>query len=81
MIKEQLFSSEKRRNASEPVAMTSGLDFYGLQEHLLLCQRHSGLSFKLKCALDRVHGFMFTRFVTTVTGGVLLVLGVRYLLA
>ncbi len=81
MIKENRVSGEERSNASEHAVMSVGLDFYGLQEHLVLCQNRSNLSFNLKCALDRVHGFMFTRFATTVTGGVLLLLGVGYLLA
>ncbi len=81
MFKESIFNGDDQSKASENAVMTAGLDFYGLQEHLLLCQSHSSFSFNLKCALNRAHGFIFTRFVTTVTGGTLLLLGVGYLLA
>ncbi len=79
MMKENPFSGEERTYASELAVMSVGLDVYGLQEHMMLCQIHSGLSFNLKCALHRVQGFVFTRFITSVTGALLL-LGVGYLL-
>jgi hypothetical protein len=80
MIKDRIFGSDERSGATERVAMSVGLEFYGLQEHLISCRSHSSLSFNLKCALDRVQSFVFTRVVTTVTGVSLLV-GVGYLLA
>ena len=37
-----------------------------LREHLILCRRSRGHLFALRGAVDRVHGFVVSRFVTTV---------------
>jgi hypothetical protein len=79
MFKSRFFADTPENTASTPEVVPPDRFFYGLQEHLALCQSHSNVSFNLKCALDQVHTFVYARVVTTVAG-VLIVLGVGYLL-
>jgi hypothetical protein len=79
MINNEHFGSVKEDAISEQVAMSIGLDFYGLQEHLTLCRSDRNLYFSVKYARERVRSFVFTHVVTTFTG-TLVVLGVGYLL-
>ena len=51
-----------------------------LREHLIHCRRSRGRLFALRGAVDRVHGFVAARFVTTVMVASLLI-GVGCLLA
>ena len=61
-------------------AGTTATELSVLREHLILCQRSRGRLFALRGAADRVHGFVASRFVTTVLVASLLI-GVGCLLA
>jgi hypothetical protein len=79
MNKFKIASPVEENMNSDQGAMSVGLDFYGLQEHLILCRSQGSFSANLGFAFDRVRRFVFARVVTTATG-VLFVLGVGYLL-
>jgi hypothetical protein len=44
---------------------TSPLELSSLGEHLNLCKGAQGRMFALHCAAETMHGFVATRFVTT----------------
>jgi hypothetical protein len=53
-------------------AVTSPMELAALGEHLSLCRRSSGHLFNLRCGADAVHGFITTRFMTTLAVAVAL---------
>ena len=61
-------------------AGTTASELSVLREHLIHCRRSRGRLFALRGAVDRVHGFVAARFVTTVMVASLLI-GVGCLLA
>jgi hypothetical protein len=64
-------------NASATMAST--LEFCGLKEHLVSCQKQKGFLFDLKIGAGQLHTFVLARFITSITA-VLLLAGVAYLL-
>jgi hypothetical protein len=46
-------------------AQTSPIELSALGEHLNLCKGSHGRVFALHCALETMHGFLATRFMTT----------------
>ena len=59
---------------------TTATELSALREHLIHCRRSRGRLFVLRGAADRVHGFVASRFVSTVVVASLLI-GVGCLLA
>ena len=47
-------------------AGTTAKELSVLHEHLVLCRRSRGRLFALRGAVEQVHGFVASRFVTTV---------------
>jgi hypothetical protein len=54
-------------------ADTSPMELSALGEHLDSCKRLHGRWFALECAVERMHGFVVARFVTTLVVAALLI--------
>ena len=54
----------------------SAMDLLALGEHFARCQGSRGRLFALRCAAEATHGFVATRFVTTLVVVVALIAGV-----
>ena len=54
-------------------ADTSPMELSALGEHLDLCRASRGRLFDLHCAVERMHGFVAPRFVTTLVLATLLI--------
>ena len=54
-------------------AGTTASELSVLREHLVNCRRSRGRLFALRGAADRIHGFVASRFVTTVLVATLLI--------
>ena len=54
-------------------ADTSPMELSALGEHLNHCQGSRGRMFALRCAAEAAHGFLASRFVTSLVVGVVLI--------
>lgn len=57
---------------------TSPMDLSALGDHFVSCQGCRGRLFALRCAAEATHGFVATRFVTTLVVVIALIAGVAF---
>lgn len=57
---------------------TSPIELLALGEHFARCQGSRGRLFALRCAAQATHGFVSTRFVTTLVVVIALITGVAF---
>lgn len=58
---------------------TSPMELSALGEHLNVCRSTSGRLFALRCAAEKMNGFVAGRFVTTLAVAVTVLIGVGLL--
>ncbi len=59
-------------------AATSPMELSALGDHFARCQGARGRMFALRCAAEATHGFVASRFVTTLVITVALIAGVAF---
>ena len=71
-ISQPSWSTASFDNATE----TSPMELSALGQHFASCQGSRGRLFALRCAAEATHGFVATRFMTTLVVAVALLAGV-----